>query len=282
MEQEEGKRDNEEEGKRDKEEEGKRIEEEEKIEDNEKKEQAEPSVDGSGKPLFKMKCSSKKHWDIVQLVANKGSNMLTIKSTDAIKAFCLLCQVNICFSKGNGNSVYRHVEKHHKRKLDELVEGIKHNSQKKVKTAHLSTYFSNMVKEQDMKMASKDDQLHAEALIVKWVSKSLRPFKIVEDKGFVDICNFLSRLRGQFKVPSRTKTRDQMMGLSEYVMKLVKKNLVNEMNYYSLTTDIWSSRVMQSFMALTLHYLTENFELKAAVLEVKPLVGSHTGEFIAS
>ena len=51
MEQEEGKRDNEEEGKRDKEEEGKRIEEEEKIEDNEKKVQAEPTVDGSGNPL---------------------------------------------------------------------------------------------------------------------------------------------------------------------------------------------------------------------------------------
>jgi hypothetical protein len=39
---------------------------------------------------------------------------------------------------------------------------------------------------------------------------------------------------------------------------------------------------MKSFMALTLRYLTESFELKTAVLEVRPLTGSHTGEFIAS
>jgi hypothetical protein len=54
------------------------------------------------------------------------------------------------------------------------------------------------------------------------------------------------------------------------------------MEYFSLTTDIWSSRVMQSYLALTLHYLTDDFEMKTCVLEVKPLIGSHTAESIKS
>jgi len=42
-----------------------------------------------------------------------------------------------------------------------------------------------------------------------------------------------------------------MMKLAECVMNGVKETIVMKMTYYSLTFDIWSSRVMQSFMAVT-------------------------------
>ena len=261
-----------------------KIDQEEEIQGAEDKNAEDNKIfDRLGNPLFEMKGATKKmHWHYVRLVARKGSNMKKVTSKDAIKAFCLLCQTDISYTKGNGNSVYRHVENNHKRKLNDLLENSKCEDESRKKQKPIQTFFSNMMKEQDMKMASKEDQLHGEALIVQWISENLRPFIIVEDKAFVELCKFLCCLRGQFKVPSRTKTRNQMMALSGYVMNLVKKNLRIEMDYFSLTTDIWSSRVMQSFMALTLHYLTESFELKTYVLEVKPLIGSHTGEFIAS
>jgi hypothetical protein len=131
-----------------------------------------------------------------------------------------------------------------------------------------------------LRKALKDDQLHGEALIVKWISENLRPFKIVEDPGFVELCHFLCRIRAQFSIPSRNKTRNQMMQLAEFVMKTIKRDLGNDMQFFSLTTDIWSSREMQSFLALTLHYVTDEFEMKTYVLEVKPLLGSHTADFI--
>jgi hypothetical protein len=245
-------------------------------------ESSDQFTDALGNPLFEMKGTSKVHWKFVRLVAKAGSDMMKIKSHDAIKAFCMICCKDIRYSKGNGNSVYRHVETHHKRKLDDLLEQEKgeQKERKKMKTEALPDFFSSMNKEQNMKKASKDDQLHGEALIVKWISEDLRPFKIVEDSGFVDLCDFLCRIRGQFVVPSRVKTRNQMMKLAEFVMNDVKHGLTEKMDWYSLTTDIWSSRVMQSFLALTLHYLTEDFEMKLCVLEVKPLIGSHTAQFI--
>lgn len=72
-----------------------------------------------------------------------------------------------------------------------------------------------------------------------------------------------------------------MMKLAECVMKKLKEAINTEVDFYSITTDIWSSRMMQSFMAVTLHYLTEEFEMKNFVLEVSPLKGSHPGAFIA-
>jgi hypothetical protein len=98
-------------------------------EDETKEEEPQTEVAGSssevvtdlcGFPLFHMKGSSKVDWEHVRLVAKKGADMTKVKSQDAIKAFCLLCQVNITYSKGNGNSVYRHNKQKHKTKIDAL------------------------------------------------------------------------------------------------------------------------------------------------------------------
>ena len=169
--------------------------------------------------------------------------------------------------------------KRHKFEMEKENADVVAHKAKKQKT--LEHHFSNIIKEQNMREASRDDRLHGDALLVKWTSECLRPFKIVEDPGFVEFCQFLCQLRSRYSLPSRNKHRNQMMKLAECVMQKVKHTIKKEMDYYSMTTDIWSSRVMQSFMAVTLHYLTEEFDIKTFVLEVTPLRGSHTGEFIA-
>jgi hypothetical protein len=150
---------------------------------------------------------------------------------------------------------------------------------KKQKT--LEHHFSNIVKEQNIRVVSREDQLLVDALLVKWMSECLRPFKIVEDSGFVEFCAFLNQLRSRYELPSRNKHRNQMMKLAECVMKKLKESINMEVDYYSITTDIWSSHVMQSFIAVTLHYLTEEFNMKIFVIEVSLLKGNHTGAFIA-
>lgn len=228
--------------------------------------------------LFEMKGCARSEWKYVRLVAKKGLETRTnFKSSDASKAYCLLCKEYLTYSTGNGNSVYRHVNKKHKNVIDEANESLK--ASKKQKT--LKEHFSNIVKRENMKSASKEDRLLGDALLVKWTSECLRPFKIVGDTGFVEFCRFLNQLRSTYDLPSRNKHRNQMMKLADCVMKKVKESISNDMDFYSITTDIWSSRVMQSFMAVTLHYLTEEFEMKTFVVEVLPLKGSHTGEFIA-
>jgi hypothetical protein len=63
---------------------------------------------------------------------------------------------------------------------------------KKFKSACISEHFTT----KNVMKAFKEDQLHGEALLVKWISQHLRPFKIMEDVGFVDLCKFLCQLRG--------------------------------------------------------------------------------------
>lgn len=47
-----------------------------------------------------------------------------------------------------------------------------------------------------------------------------------------------------------------------------------------MTTDGWTSRAVESYVSLTFHYLTENFENNHKSLGCTPLLKSHTSENI--
>ena len=66
--------------------------------------------------------------------------------------------------------------------------------------------------------------------------------------------------------------------MASLVEKKIVEEIKNNVEYFCVTTDIWSSRVMESYMAETLHYVTEAFDMRTLTLEVTPLRGAHTGE----
>jgi len=130
--------------------------------------------------LFDIKGSSRREWKYLRLVAKEElRTKKDLKSSDASKAYCTLCTKYITYTKGNGNSVYRHMEKFHIKEMDQADCA---QPTKKQKT--LDGHFSNIVKEQNLRLASRDDRLLGDALLVKWTSESLRPFRVVEDSGF--------------------------------------------------------------------------------------------------
>ena len=49
----------------------------------------------------------------------------------------------------------------------------------------------------------------------------------------------------------------------------------------SLTFDGWTSAVMTAYIAVTAHYITEDWELAAELLAFEEQPGSHSGENLA-
>ena len=70
------------------------------------------------------------------------------------------------------------------------------------------------------------------------------------------------------------ETRSQRIQATGY------DHINKDIKSFSTTTDIRSSRTMESFMALTLHSLTEDFHPINFTLAVEPLRGRHTASFI--
>ena len=50
---------------------------------------------------------------------------------------------------------------------------------------------------------------------------------------------------------------------------------------FGVTTDLWTDLNNESFMSLTLHFITEDMEMITLALECAPFDGRHTGENIA-
>ena len=57
-------------------------------------------------------------------------------------------------------------------------------------------------------------------------------------------------------------------------------NLQKYCSHYVLTSDVWSSRTMQAFIAITIHFLTMDFSMCNYTLEVCPVLGKHTADMI--
>ena len=225
-------------------------------------------------PLFLPKNIRKKeYWRCIKLMAPSREEKLWT-STDAIGAYCLKCKQKLIYSVQNPKNISRHMERYHK---DILQEGI----QKKNTTTSNSvkSFFSKKIKA-ELPPVSPANQRLGEARLVKWVAESLRPFSIVEDKGFQEFVQFLCNVNGRFDLPSRYKLKKYLSKISFLTTTKMREMIKRDMKYFSTSTDIWSSRKMDSFMALTLQYVTEDFKMVNFTLEVSQLHGRHTGDFI--
>jgi len=91
----------------------------------------------------------------------------------------------------------------------------------------------------------------------------------------------MNEVEPRYVVPSRKHITDVVL-LS--IMKGVTAGVAKELTsvqWYSFTTDIWSTEVRNdSLHSFTVHWLTEIFERKEAVLHAHPLSGSHSGEML--
>ncbi len=56
---------------------------------------------------------------------------------------------------------------------------------------------------------------------------------------------------------------------------------LRQVDFYASTTDLWSSRTTEPYMSYTVHFLTQDFELKTHCLGVVYFPESHTSENIA-
>jgi hypothetical protein len=112
----------------------------------------------------------------------------------------------------------------------------------------------------------------------------MRPLSIVEDPWLLEFIRFITQELGGIllDVPGVTQLRDDIKRIAAELRASLKARIHEGCWYYCITTDIWTSRKAQSYMALTLHYRDEDFTMCSWTLEVESFPGMHTGVVIAS
>jgi hypothetical protein len=134
-----------------------------------------------------------------------------------------------------------------------------------------STVSSTIEQQKITKYLGSFTQETFEKLLVKFAVTSDQSFLLMDHPGFLDLINHLNE---NAKVPSRKKLKSMVMLEFEKCRLQVKSGL-STIKKLSFTTDVWTSQSMKSFMAVTYHYLDDNFELQSGLLNFALLRGKH-------
>lgn len=110
--------------------------------------------------------------------------------------------------------------------------------------------------------------------------KDFQPFSIVEDYGFR---KFVNSLNPSYEIPSRKTISNTLLEANyEEIYNLCKRLITDEtIMAVTLTTDSWTSRNTENFLAVTCHFITEEFELRNVLLECSTYAESHTSKNLA-
>ena len=120
--------------------------------------------------------------------------------------------------------------------------------------------------------------VHIYRLIGEMIATDNQPFSVVHDTGF---SRLVKTLEPRYTLPSRKYFSETVVPDIKAKIDLILAEMLVDVPYLSLTTDIWScSSAQQSLISLTAHWVTKEFKRISAVLHAHKCEGSHTGEYI--
>ena len=115
--------------------------------------------------------------------------------------------------------------------------------------------------------------------IGEMVAVDAEPFKIVEHTSF---SRLMALLGPHYTLPSSKYLSEKLLpSMFEKVRSRVADMIASE-KYISYTTDIWSSVSRDSYLSLTVHFITSSFQKKHVCLHTCPFDEQHTGQQIAT
>lgn len=104
----------------------------------------------------------------------------------------------------------------------------------------------------------------------------MQPFSVVDDMGFKEFVNLLNP---GYKIPNRHAISKTLIPAAyEKCFNEVKEIISNDLQMACMTTDCWTSRNTESYIAITIHFLDSNFILKSILLSCHSFDESHTSE----
>ena len=115
----------------------------------------------------------------------------------------------------------------------------------------------------------------------KMMAMDCQPISVVD----VYFLRFVGALEPRYEVPSRKYVTETVLRKIDVGIKaeVMKKLHAPGIEYYSFTTDGWSTNVgTHSLLSQTAHWVEQDFTKVSAVLCVKELEGSHTGSIICA
>ena len=115
-------------------------------------------------------------------------------------------------------------------------------------------------------------------LITYAIAKDSMPFTTVEKPGFTRMLKVFDHC---YEPPSRkyfSKTAvPRLYNITKEKVELELKSI----KFFSSTTDLWSSETLHPYTSFTVHFITNDWDMKSFCLQTAFLPDDHTGDTLA-
>lgn len=183
-------------------------------------------------------------------------------------------------NSGYGTSNQKaHLKSYHSKEYNELISAEENKKQKtemknqeelQSKFVSIPEFFK--LKEPLPKTSEKWKMITKDIALI--IFQDNLPYSIVEKLGFKI---FMHNYEKRYEIPSRkyfskTIIPEMYNKTKDLLADSFKLNVIKA----ALTTDIWTSNANESFLSLTIHYISENFERHNMFLEIADFPSPHT------
>lgn len=217
-----------------------------------------------------------------ELIPRRGSysavwNYFGFQSSDLQQKdiLCKTCRRIVPAPQGNTTNLFNHLKFHH---LEKYNQCMRSKAPLPRATGPMQTTISATLHSATPYL--RTSQRHAEITneIAIYLAKAMAPISTVENKAFKKMIHTLDK---RYEIPSRNYfSKVALPSLYNQLREKIKKE-VSALPYYATTTDLWSSRTMEPYLSLTIHYINDDFEIKNHCLQTSFFPEDHTGEVIA-
>ena len=114
--------------------------------------------------------------------------------------------------------------------------------------------------------------------ILNFVIKDIQPIAVVEGEGFKDM---MKLMEPGYTIPCRKHFIKLLQNKYMAGMTTLKKILRDNVESMAITMDIWTSLTNESYMSITVHYISKEWEMLSCILETVSFPDHHTGVNIA-
>ena len=186
---------------------------------------------------------------------------------------CKLCKKIVVTSQGNTSNLFHHLQYNHVVEFEEVKKArrVQEAAKSASRQQSLTEAFANT---QKYERTSKR-WIEITNAIGYHVAKDMAPIATVECKGFKHLMKTVDKRYGLPSQKYFSKTVIPSMYRPE------REKVAAELRYIkhvAATSDLWSSRTMDPYISLTVHYIDENWKLRTRVLAYFP--SDHTGEMV--
>lgn len=220
-----------------------------------------------------------------RLVSKKGKTNYAVweqfgfeESDDEQKhATCRICYMVVAATHGNTTNLFTHLKIKHRVTYDNLIK--KQPSTTPSKSSMTQASMTDTLYSTTPYPLNSERHKKITDSVAYYLAKDMRPTSIVDNPGFKKMVNPLDK---RYALPSRHHFSRVAMPYLYNKCHAEVANEVTKAEYFAITTDLWSSRTMEPYISLTIHYIDADFRLNTKCLQTAFIPEDHTGQNIAN